>query len=65
MPVMSGREAYKAMRKISPGVKIILASGYAQDKRVREILSMGADGFLQKPYTFTELMTSLENTNRL
>lgn len=55
MPVMSGREAYIALKKINPKVKVVLSSGFRQDSRMDEVMALGADAFLQKPYTLENL----------
>jgi CheY-like chemotaxis protein len=65
MPVMSGRETYIEIRKINPPVKVILSSGFRQDRRVQEIIDMGASAFLQKPYSLTTLIRTIQSvTNR-
>ena len=55
MPDMSGLEAYKEIKKLLPQQKVILASGYKQDKRIQEALDLGVDAFIQKPYSMEEL----------
>ena len=55
MPVLSGRDAFIAMREINPEVKALLSSGYGVDGEAQSILDEGALGFLQKPYHLTEL----------
>jgi two-component system, cell cycle sensor histidine kinase and response regulator CckA len=59
MPVMSGREAFFAMKKIKPDVKVLLASGFKQDSRVQELLEHGILGFIQKPYTISKISRKL------
>jgi PAS domain S-box-containing protein len=61
MPVMSGREAFIEMKKINPEVKVLLVSGFWQDDRIEEILGLGVNDFLQKPYTMTSLALALKN----
>lgn len=60
MPVMSGREAFIEMKKINPGVKVLLASGFRKDNRVEEILQLGVKDFLQKPYTLASLASAIK-----
>ena len=60
MPVMSGKEAYLAIREIDPKAKVILVSGFLQDERVQEILDLGVCGFVQKPYSVRGLMDELK-----
>ena len=55
MPYMSGLEVFEKIREIKSSVKVLLSSGYSDDKRVAEAMSRGASGFIQKPYTAKEL----------
>ncbi len=59
MPVMSGGEAFVEMKKINPGVKVLLASGFRKDDRVEEVLGQGVRDFLQKPYTMADLTLAM------
>ena len=54
-PVMSGVAAFNERRRISPSVRVLIASGCRQDSRVDEVLSSGGAGFIEKPYTMEEL----------
>ncbi|MEA2101887.1 MAG: response regulator, partial [Thermodesulfobacteriota bacterium] len=56
MPRMSGKEAYIRMKKIAPGIKVLLTSGFKQDQRVQDVFEMGVDGFIQKPYSMPDLI---------
>lgn len=55
MPIMSGREAFLELRKINPAVKVLLVSGFRQDARVEEVMRLGVNAFLQKPFTIESL----------
>lgn len=55
MPIMSGRETFIEIKKISPEQKVLMASGFMQDERLKEVLDMGANGFIQKPYSMSGL----------
>ena len=55
MPEMSGSEAYKRMKKNNPGVKALLASGYSIDGQAAEIMELGCNDFIQKPFNIKEL----------
>jgi len=50
MPVLNGRETFRAMRAIRPGVRALIASGYSLEGETRAALEEGARGFVQKPY---------------
>jgi two-component system, cell cycle sensor histidine kinase and response regulator CckA len=55
LPDMSGEMVFKCLKKINPGVKVILSSGYT----VKEVLSSATAreiaGFIQKPFGLFEL----------
>lgn len=55
MPDAGGDIAYKALRKIDPGVKVILSSGYSREGRAEKIMKTGCNGFIQKPFTLEQL----------
>ncbi|MBN1523908.1 MAG: PAS domain S-box protein [Spirochaetales bacterium] len=55
MPIMDGKEAYLAMRKINPEIKALLASGYSLDGAAQAIIDAGVQGFIQKPFRKAEL----------
>ncbi len=55
MPKKSGREAYIEMKEIRPDLKVILISGFKKDKRIEEILGLGVNAFIQKPYSMVTL----------
>ncbi|MBN2713557.1 MAG: PAS domain-containing protein [Planctomycetes bacterium] len=55
MPKMNGSETYRAMKKINPGVKVLLASGYSINGTAKELLDEGVQGFIQKPFHAAEL----------
>ncbi len=60
MPRMTGDRAFAEMRRISPGVRAILASGYDESGKIREIVASGFGGFLQKPFRRRELGQKIE-----
>ena len=59
MPQMSGGETYDRLRKIRPGVKVLLSSGYSINGQASEILNRGCNGFIQKPFNLQNLSQSL------
>lgn len=62
MPDMGGGETYDRLKKINPDVLVLLASGYAVDGEAQEILNRGCSGFIQKPFTITELSKKIYET---
>ncbi len=59
MPRMDGKEAFQAMRRIRPDLRVILSSGYNEQESLQSFLGRGLAGFLQKPYTLEALRTTL------
>ncbi len=52
---MDGTETLKAARELDPNLKAIVASGYAETRRVQEAIDLGAGEFLKKPLTLKSL----------
>ena len=54
-PGMDGCETYRRMIAQQPGQKAIIASGYSESDRVREVQRLGAGVYIKKPYTLEKL----------
>ena len=54
-PGIDGCETYRRIIRRHPGQKAIVASGYSESDRVREIQRLGAGAYLKKPYTLEKL----------
>jgi len=59
MPGLSGRDVYVRLKEVDPQVKVLLSSGFFNDPRVNDVMAMGADGFLKKPYSTSALSHAL------
>jgi len=59
IPGMSGKEFYDNLKKIDPGIKVLLSSGYSISGQATEILERGCNGFIQKPFKLTELSVKI------
>ena len=55
MPEMSGKETYERLKEIDPDVKVLLVSGYSLNKQVEELMDLGCNGFIQKPFDILQL----------
>jgi CheY-like chemotaxis protein len=55
MPGMGGGETFDLLKKINPGIKVLLSTGYSLDGRAAEILERGCSGFIQKPFSMKTL----------
>ncbi len=60
MPVMSGEQAFQHLQRIQPSVKVILTSGYDEADALSRFNGAGLSGFIQKPYTATQLAQSVK-----
>ena len=59
MPHMDGEETFQEMRRIQPGVTVILCSGYHEQDATERFAGKGLAGFLQKPFGINELKARL------
>ena len=60
----NGGTAFSQLQKINANVKVIIASGYAEDQQIREMMEQGCSGFIQKPFNIDvlshKIMTALK-----
>jgi two-component system cell cycle sensor histidine kinase/response regulator CckA len=61
MPIMSGFEAFHAIRKIRPSARVVLVSGYSEERAAAELAGLGLAGFLQKPFAPETLIDLIRN----
>ena len=60
MPVMGGAEAFRELRRIDPGVRVLLTSGYNEQDTTSRFAGKGLAGFLQKPYRASAVVEKLK-----
>jgi len=59
MPKKNGKEVGEAIREVSPGIKILFASGYTMDIiKGKELAADGSD-FIHKPFTPKDLLSKV------
>lgn len=56
MPVMSGSEAFREMRRLRPDVPVILLSGYSEHDAMRTIEDAPLTTFVKKPFQIADLV---------
>jgi PAS domain S-box-containing protein len=54
-PGMDGLETYQELLKINPNQKAIIASGFAENDRIKEAIDLGVSQCIKKPYTISEV----------
>jgi PAS domain S-box-containing protein len=64
MPNMDGTEVVRRLRAIDPTVRILLASGYSDGPVDDQARSLGAIGFLAKPYSLDEVKREIDRIDR-
>jgi two-component system response regulator HydG len=64
MTGMGGIEALKHIKKVSPGIPVIIMTAYASVETAREALKSGAFDYLTKPLDIDELKMLLERVLR-
>src|SRR5665647_362294 len=64
LPKKNGREVCREIREIKKDVKIIILSVLAGVSIKVELLSMGADDYMTKPFSFMELLVRIKSLLR-
>jgi two-component system, cell cycle sensor histidine kinase and response regulator CckA len=59
MPHMDGEQAFREIRRVLPGLPVLLSSGYNEQDAISRFVGKGLAGFLQKPYTMQALTMAL------
>jgi len=60
MPVMSGVEVYKRLKKIGPETVTVMITAYAVEDMVQEALHEGAYGVIYKPIDMEETLKLID-----
>jgi len=50
MPRLDGVQVFTELRRISPGIRVLLMSGYGEQEATARFWGKGLDGFVQKPF---------------
>jgi CheY-like chemotaxis protein len=56
MPEIGGKQCFKELIKINPGVKVLIASGHPSGGTIKDPIDLGTAGFVAKPYDVRELL---------
>ena len=59
MPEMDGRKVFAELKKINPDVAVLFSTGYAGPDLHKEMLAMGARGYLEKPFVVNKLLAKV------
>jgi len=59
MPGMGGNRCLEILLEMNPGIKVIIASGYAANGKAKERVDSGAAGFIGKPYRLADMLRKI------
>lgn len=59
MPVMTGIEATRHIKEISPGTPVIIQSAYANQKEIQNSFEAGCDDYITKPIDLKTLLNKI------
>ena len=57
----NGGITFFQLKNINANVKVLIASGYTTDQKIREMMAKGCSGFIQKPFSINELSQKIMN----
>lgn len=60
MPGLNGVESFMAIRKLRPGAKVFMMTGYSVEQLLQQAMDHGAMGVLAKPIDIERLLRSLD-----
>lgn len=60
LPDQSGIEVLRVVKKSYPEIKVIVNTGYVDQKMIDEAEALGRDSFLQKPFNLERLVEEVE-----
>jgi PAS domain S-box-containing protein len=55
MPKMGGKETCQRLHQLDPGIKVLFCSGFHREGTEAELRELGGSGFIQKPYSHSDL----------
>jgi signal transduction histidine kinase len=58
-PGIDGLETYTRILEAHPGQRAVIASGYAENRRVKMTQQLGAGAYIRKPYTLEKIGTAV------
>lgn len=59
-PGIDGLDTYQEILKINPNQKAIIVSGFAETDRIKDAIDLGIGQFIKKPYTISEVGSTVK-----
>jgi CheY-like chemotaxis protein len=63
-PGIDGLDTYQEILKINPSQKAIIASGFAENDRIKAAIDLGVGQYIKKPYTINEVGSAVKTILR-
>jgi len=60
MPDMDGLQCLRSIMKLTPGIAVVVMSGFASEQIARKSLEIGAFEYINKPISFEHLIKVLQ-----
>ena len=64
MPHMNGLDACRIILNLDPAIKVVMMSGYSEDRLMDEAISCGAVAKISKPFDLKTILGLIENAAR-
>jgi len=61
MPEMDGSTALRGIREKTPGVKVLISTGYTSPEKIPLVERIGVEGFVQKPFELGKLAATVRD----
>jgi len=61
-PEMDGLDTFRAITVMNPKQKIVIASGFSETDRVKELLAISGGQYIKKPYSISKIGRALKNS---
>jgi len=61
-PGMDGLQTFTEITRFKPEQKALIVSGFSETSKVEKALSLGAKGFLKKPYTLRQVAVAVQKS---
>jgi nitrogen-specific signal transduction histidine kinase/CheY-like chemotaxis protein len=61
MPGIGGIKSLQELMGVDSNAKVVIMSGYSENRSIEEARKLGAKAFLQKPYHITELLNTIRS----
>jgi two-component system cell cycle sensor histidine kinase/response regulator CckA len=64
LPLLTGPDVVRELRRIDPGVPVVMSSGFAREQTVTQLEGLAIDGYLAKPVRRSELAAMIASIAR-